>query len=64
MGQTLRNSRYICTLCPLPRSYDAILGVVSHDWVHQLGEEAVQAGINPTTKEEVLRYTRILEIIL
>jgi hypothetical protein len=51
-------------LCPLPRSYDAILGVVSHDWVHQLGEEAVQAGINPTTKEEVLRYTRILEIIL
>jgi hypothetical protein len=41
----------------LLRSYDAILGVVSHDWVHQLGEEAVKAGINPTTKEEVLRYT-------
>ncbi len=51
-------------ICSSHRSYDAILGVVSHDWVHQLGEEAVQAGINPATKEEVLRYTHILENIL
>ncbi len=51
-------------ICTLLRSYDAILGVVSHDWVHQLGEEAAQAGIKPTTKEEVLRFIHIFEIIL
>ena len=38
------------------RSYDAIVGVASHDWIHQLGEEAVSSGISQGTKEEILRY--------
>jgi hypothetical protein len=40
----------------LCRSYDAIIGVSSQDWLHQLGEEAVSLGITPQTKEEIFRY--------
>ena len=37
------------------RSYDAIIGVTSSDWFHQLGAKSLEQGITKKEKEKFLR---------
>ena len=37
------------------KSYDALVGVTSHDWFHHQPEESLTKGISKETKEKYLR---------
>ena len=39
----------------MSRSYSALVGAVTHDWFHQLGELQLQRGVRQRDRDNVLR---------